>query len=69
MCSVTLQVRPNDNIRFKKISLEEAYTAIFKTDALVEALTKLAHGKLTLAEAQQQLDGMKVRQTPFRGGG
>lgn len=55
-----LQVRPNEYVRFKKISLEEAFTAIHRTDALVAALTAMARGTLTQEQAQQQLTNFKV---------
>lgn len=60
-----LQVRPNEFVRFKKISLEEAFSAVFRTDALVEALTSVARGTLTLQQAQQQLDTFKVGAGPW----
>eukprot|EP00879_Flechtneria_rotunda_P033742 GHRR01037474.1.p1 GENE.GHRR01037474.1~~GHRR01037474.1.p1 ORF type:complete len:135 (+),score=34.59 GHRR01037474.1:97-501(+) len=60
MIMCCLQVRPNDNIRFKAITLEEAYTAIFKTDALIDAVTQLVKGKLTLQDAEQQLKSLTV---------
>jgi hypothetical protein len=54
------QVRPNEFVRFKAITLEEAFSAVFRTDALVEALTAVARGNLSLQQAQQQLDNFKV---------
>jgi hypothetical protein len=53
-------VRPNDNIYFKEITIEEAYTACFTTDALVAAVTQLARGRTTLASAQRTLDSLVV---------
>lgn len=62
-------MRPNEHVRFKQISLAEAFTAIHRTDAMVEALTALARGTLTLEQAQQQLDNFKVRAPPEGVGG
>lgn len=53
------QVRPNDNIRFKAITLEEAFKAITMTDALVNTLTDLARGATTLEAAEASLAGLK----------
>jgi hypothetical protein len=53
------QVRPNDNIRFKAITLEQAFTAIAVTDALVDTLTALARGDTTLEAAEAKLAGLK----------
>lgn len=49
------QVRPNDNIRFKPITLQEAFSAIFRTDALVAAVTALAQGSTTVSAAEAGL--------------
>lgn len=64
VCLHCRQVRPNEHVRFKQISLAEAFTAIYRTDAMVEALTALARGTLTLEQAQQQLDNFKVHALP-----
>jgi hypothetical protein len=48
-------------VRFKAISLEQAFTAIARTDALMDTLTALARGTLTLEQAQQKLSSFKVR--------
>lgn len=50
-----VQVRPNDNIRFKDITLEQAFAAIHKTDALIAAVTALAQGKTTVKAAEAEL--------------
>jgi hypothetical protein len=47
-------------VRFKAISLEEAFTAIARTDALVDTLTAMARGTSTLEQAQQKLTSFKV---------
>lgn len=60
---VCCQVRPNEYVRFKKISLEEAFAAIFRTDALIDTLTAMAHGSITLEQGQKKLDGFKVGTT------
>lgn len=52
-------MRPNDNIRFKAITLEEAFKAITMTDALVNTLTDLARGATTLEAAEASLAGLK----------
>jgi hypothetical protein len=53
-------VRPNEYVRFKKISLEEAFSAIFRTDALIDTLTAMAHGTITLEQGQSKMDAFKV---------
>mgnify|MGYP001807593348 CR=1 FL=1 len=60
LCAVWLQVRPNEYVRFKKISLEDAFAAIFRTDALIDTLTAMAHGTITLEQGQSKMDGFKV---------
>lgn len=54
------QVRPNEHVRFKQISLAEAFTAISRTDALMDALTAVARGTLSLEQAEKQLAEHKV---------
>lgn len=54
-----LQVRPNDNIRFKNITLQEAFSAIFRTDALIAAVTALAQGSTTVEAAEAGLAALK----------
>jgi hypothetical protein len=54
-----VQVRPNDNIRFKAITLEEAFKAIAVTDAMIDTLTALARGDTTLEAAETALTGLK----------
>lgn len=53
------QVRPNDNIRFKAITLEEAFSAVFRTDALIAAVTALAQGSTTVEAAEASLSALK----------
>jgi len=38
-----MQVKPNDNILFKKLTIEEAYTACLTTDTLMAQLAKVLH--------------------------
>jgi Carboxyltransferase domain, subdomain A and B len=52
------QVRPNDNVHFRKISLEEAFAAIAVTDALVDAVASLAKGTATPAAAEAALSAL-----------
>jgi hypothetical protein len=52
-------VRPNDNIRFKAITLEEAFKAIAVTDAMIDTLTALARGDTTLEAAEAALANLK----------
>jgi hypothetical protein len=55
------QVRPNEHVRFKQISLEQAFAAISRTDALVDTLTAVARGQLGLQQAEKQLAAHQVR--------
>lgn len=62
------QVRPNEHVRFKQISLAEAFTAITRTDALMEVLTDMARGKITQQQGEKQLDAVKVGMSDPKGG-
>lgn len=46
---------------FKKLTVEEAYTACLTTDQLVAAVAGVARGELSLAEAEARLMAFKVR--------
>jgi hypothetical protein len=59
-----LQVRPNDDILFKQITLEEAYKACFTTDALMAAVTQVARGHISETEAEAKLDSLVVSAGP-----
>jgi hypothetical protein len=48
-------------VRFKQISLEEAFTAIFRTDALMDTLTAMARGTISLQQGESRLASFKVR--------
>ncbi|KIZ06735.1 UreA carboxylase [Monoraphidium neglectum] len=54
------QVRPNDNITFKQITIEEAYVAALRTDALMAAVKALSRGKMDAKAAAASLDGFEV---------
>jgi len=54
------QVRPNDDILFKQVTIEEAYKACFTTDALMAAVTQVARGHITVKEAEAKLDSLVV---------
>lgn len=54
------QVRPHDNILFKQVTIEEAYSAALKTDALVAAINAMARGKMDAAAAAKKLDSFQV---------
>jgi hypothetical protein len=47
-------------VRFKQISLEEAFAAIFRTDALMDTLTAMARGSITLEQGEAKLASFKV---------
>jgi hypothetical protein len=53
-------VRPNDNITFKQITIEEAYVAALRTDALMAAVKALSRGKMDAKAAAASLDGFEV---------
>jgi urea carboxylase len=55
------QVRPHDEIRFRQISIEDAYAAALRTDALVAAVRNVARGKVAAAAAAATLDKFTVR--------
>ena len=55
------QVRPGDAVRFKKLSIAEAYIQRFATDKAVALLCQVARGALSAAEAEAQLAAFKVR--------
>lgn len=54
------QVRPHDAIRFQEVTLEEAYTAAHRTDALVAAVRSLARGKVQAPAAAAGLESFAV---------
>ena len=62
------QVRPSDEIRFKQITIDQAYAAAFRTDALVAAVRGLARGVVEAAKAQEELDNFDVSRSLFWGG-
>jgi hypothetical protein len=54
-------VRPHDNIVFRAITIEDAYTAALRTDALVAAVQNIACGKQNEAAAASYLDELEVK--------
>eukprot|EP00878_Enallax_costatus_P006672 GHUV01006994.1.p1 GENE.GHUV01006994.1~~GHUV01006994.1.p1 ORF type:complete len:992 (+),score=332.89 GHUV01006994.1:1132-4107(+) len=58
------QVRPNDNIRFQEITLEQAFSAIQKTDALIAAVTSLAQGTTKVQAAEAELSALQSPTVP-----
>lgn len=55
-----LQVRPHDKISFKQVTIEDAYTAALRTDALVSALRAVACGDVTSDAAAAGLEKFTV---------
>jgi hypothetical protein len=54
------QVRPNDNVQWRKLTIQEAYAACLTTDKLVEAVTAVARGATTEAAAAAELAAFSV---------
>ncbi|KAI8468536.1 MAG: allophanate hydrolase subunit 2-domain-containing protein [Monoraphidium minutum] len=54
------QVRPSDNISFKKVSIEDAHAAALRTDALVAAVRAVAVGASSEAAAAAGLADFKA---------
>ncbi|PSC69627.1 urea carboxylase [Micractinium conductrix] len=54
------QVRPGDAVRFRKLSIEEAYTQRFTVDQQVSLVRQVASGALTAAAADAEMAAYKV---------
>jgi len=54
------QVRPHDSICFRRITIEEAYVAALRTDALMAAVKSMARGEVDAKAAAAKLDAFEV---------
>jgi hypothetical protein len=57
-----LQVRPNDSVQWRKLTIQEAYAACLTTDKLVEAVCAIARGAATEAGAAAELAAFSAPQ-------
>lgn len=54
------QVRPNDGILFKPLTIEEAYQACLRADKLLEVVRDLARGAITVGNGGEALSAFQV---------
>lgn len=54
------QARPNDNIKWQKLTIQQAYAACLTTDALVAAVTAVARGTSSEQQAAGELEAFTV---------
>lgn len=54
------QVRPGDTVRFRRMTVEEAYMQRFQVDRQVSLVNEVARGSRTAAEAEAEMAAFKV---------
>ncbi len=64
--SPPLQVRADDTVHWKKLTVQDAYTACLSTDALVAAVTAVARGTTTEEVAAAELAAFQAPQVSSR---